>query len=118
MTLAIGNPGKLPEGRGMFKPHKLYSVGSEGHQRCKPCNRDMKSFEEGCLGAEGPNKDGWEPLFRQGKGASHQGERRDLKLGMAKERAPGIGNQRVAFGFRPYSGSIIYCKFGQLYSSL
>lgn len=30
MTLAIGNPGKLPEGRGMFKPHKLYSVGSEG----------------------------------------------------------------------------------------
>lgn len=53
MTVAMGNLGRLPEGRGIFKQHKLYSVGNEGHQRCKQCNRDMKSFEEGCLGAEG-----------------------------------------------------------------
>lgn len=49
----MGNLGRLPEGRGILKRHKLYSVGNEGHQRCKQCNRDMKSFEEGCLGAEG-----------------------------------------------------------------
>ena len=49
MTPAMRNPGKLPEGREMFKQHKLYSVGSEGHQRCKQCNRGMKSFEEGWM---------------------------------------------------------------------